>query len=108
MPEIDDVVEVEEIFSSVESVKAASDIYMPMTGTIIECNDDLEGNPGVAKTLRDASRLDTIAKLELDSSESFVCKNMMCEHLGNSCGKTWPLLYCISCNTILYCSWLSY
>jgi glycine cleavage system H protein len=47
MPEIDDVVEVEEIFSSVESVKAASDIYMPMAGTIIECNDDLEGNPGL-------------------------------------------------------------
>ena len=64
--------------------------------------------PGVAKSLREASRLDTIAKLELDSSESFVCKNMMCEHLGNSCGKTWPLLYCNTCNTILYCSWLSY
>ena len=50
--------------------------------------------PGVAKSLREASQLDTIAKLELNSSESFVCKNMMCEHLGNSCGKTCAILYC--------------
>ncbi|NLB85168.1 MAG: glycine cleavage system protein GcvH [Acholeplasmataceae bacterium] len=35
----------EAVFGAVESVKAASDIYMPIGGTIIEINHDLENNP---------------------------------------------------------------
>ena len=34
-----------ETFSVVESVKAASDIYMPVDGTIIEVNQELENSP---------------------------------------------------------------
>ena len=31
-------------FSAIESVKAASDIYAPMSGTVTEVNKALEGN----------------------------------------------------------------
>jgi glycine cleavage system H protein len=34
----------------VESVKAASDIYAPVTGTIVEVNKALEGNPALINT----------------------------------------------------------
>ena len=36
-----------ESFGSVESVKAASDVYTPVAGEITEVNEDLEDNPGV-------------------------------------------------------------
>ena len=36
-----------EQFVSVESVKAASDIFSPMSGKIIEVNSDLESEPGL-------------------------------------------------------------
>lgn len=32
-------------FGSVESVKAASDLYAPIAGTVTEINSDLEDNP---------------------------------------------------------------
>jgi glycine cleavage system H protein len=34
----------------VESVKAASDIYAPIKGTIVEANKALEGNPALINT----------------------------------------------------------
>jgi glycine cleavage system H protein len=34
----------------VESVKAASDIYAPVSGTIVEANTALEGNPALINT----------------------------------------------------------
>jgi len=33
--------------ASIESVKAASDIYSPMSGKVIEVNTDLESDPGI-------------------------------------------------------------
>jgi glycine cleavage system H protein len=35
----------EEVFGSVEAVKTVSDLFMPVSGEIIEFNADLEGNP---------------------------------------------------------------
>ena len=34
----------------VESVKAASDIYAPVSGTVVEVNKALEGNPALINT----------------------------------------------------------
>jgi glycine cleavage system H protein len=34
----------------VESVKAASDIYAPVSGTVVDVNNDLEGNPALINT----------------------------------------------------------
>lgn len=37
--------EVEDIFGSIESVKAASDLFTPVAGEIVEINEDLEDAP---------------------------------------------------------------
>ena len=37
----------EEVFGSVEAVKTVSDLFMPVSGEIIEMNQDLEVNPEV-------------------------------------------------------------
>ncbi|ABM04438.1 glycine cleavage system H protein [Psychromonas ingrahamii 37] len=45
MPEVGDNTQAGETFSLVESVKAASDLYAPVTGEIIEINEELEDSP---------------------------------------------------------------
>lgn len=47
LPEVDEEVEGEESFGTIESVKAASDMLMPVTGTILEVNEDLENDPSL-------------------------------------------------------------
>ncbi len=45
LPEIDAEIDAGASFSLVESVKAASDIYAPVTGVVIEVNEDLQNSP---------------------------------------------------------------
>jgi len=45
LPEVDSEVALEDEVAVVESVKAASDIYAPLSGTIIEINELLEDAP---------------------------------------------------------------
>lgn len=45
MPEVDDEVSAGEEFGAVESVKAASDLNSPVTGTVVEVNEALEDQP---------------------------------------------------------------
>lgn len=45
MPEVDDEVEAGEDFGAVESVKAASDLTSPVSGTVVEVNEALEDKP---------------------------------------------------------------
>lgn len=45
MPEVDDEVTAGEEFGAVESVKAASDLLSPVSGTVVEVNDALEDTP---------------------------------------------------------------
>ncbi len=45
MPEVDDELEKGEEFGAVESVKAASDLYSPVSGTVVEINEELEDAP---------------------------------------------------------------
>ena len=45
MPEVDDEVAAGEEFGAVESVKAASDLYSPVSGTVVEINEALEDEP---------------------------------------------------------------
>lgn len=47
LPNVGDEVEQFEEFASVESVKAASDIFSPMSGSIIAVNDNLNEEPGL-------------------------------------------------------------
>ncbi len=45
MPSVDDEVVAGEEFGAVESVKAASDLISPVSGTVIEVNEVLEDEP---------------------------------------------------------------
>ena len=50
LPKIGAEVEAKGAVAVVESVKAASDIYAPVKGTVIEVNKALEGNPALINT----------------------------------------------------------
>lgn len=45
LPNVDDDFEASSAMAVVESVKAASDIYAPLNGKVIEINSSLEDNP---------------------------------------------------------------
>ena len=67
MPEVDDEVTAGEEFGAVESVKAASDLFSPISGTVIEVNEALEDEPELIN--KDAFE-NWIIKVELsDKSE---------------------------------------
>ena len=84
LPEVDSEVEMGDEVAVVESVKAASDIYAPLSGTIAEVNESLEGNPELVNTdpyrdgwffrlkLRDVEELSSLMDSE---SYSELCDN---------------------------------
>lgn len=47
LPEFGEEIEVGEPFGSVESVKTVSELYAPVSGRVIEINEDLEGSPEI-------------------------------------------------------------
>lgn len=47
LPEIDDEIEKEDSFSAIESVKAAADVYMPISGKVVEVNEELIDDPAL-------------------------------------------------------------
>src|SRR5262249_13508866 len=55
-----------EIFGTVEAVKTVSDLYLPVSGTIIEVNPDLEANPENVNS--DPYGNGWMVKMELDNA----------------------------------------
>ena len=47
---LDDSVEEGEVFGSVEAVKTVSDLFMPLTGEVVEFNSELEEDPEFVNT----------------------------------------------------------
>lgn len=47
---LDDTLEIEAVFGSVEAVKTVSDLFMPLTGEVIEFNEALEDEPELVNT----------------------------------------------------------
>lgn len=45
LPETDDDIDEGESFGSVESVKTVSELYAPVSGKVVETNDELEDSP---------------------------------------------------------------
>ncbi len=45
LPEVGEALEVSERFGTIESVKATSDLYAPVTGTVVERNDAMIDSP---------------------------------------------------------------
>lgn len=76
LPEVDAEFSAGDSMSLIESVKAASDIYAPITGVIVEVNEDLGDNPElindepyeggwiVRVRMTDASELDDLKNAE--------------------------------------------
>ncbi len=50
LPEVDDTFSAEDNLGVVESVKAASDIIVPISGTIVEVNEAVVDDPGLINT----------------------------------------------------------
>ena len=68
LPEPDDEFEAKESFGSVESVKAASDVYAPVSGKVLEVNEALTDEPALVNT--NAENEAWFIKLEIsDESE---------------------------------------
>ncbi len=47
---LDQTLDKDEVFGTVEAVKTVSDLFLPLTGEIIEFNDGLESNPESVNT----------------------------------------------------------
>ncbi|MEE9568123.1 MAG: glycine cleavage system protein GcvH [Candidatus Binatia bacterium] len=45
LPEVGEKISKDDSFGSLESVKAVSDIFAPISGAVVEINDDLKENP---------------------------------------------------------------
>ena len=56
-------------FGTVEAVKTVSDLYMPISGNIIEVNDSLEDNPELINS--DPYKQGWIIKIKLENSEDY-------------------------------------
>ena len=47
LPDVGDIIAVDDEISVVESVKAASDVYAPISGEVVEVNEALEDDPEI-------------------------------------------------------------
>ena len=66
LPEEDDEFEIEEAFSAVESVKAAADIFMPISGKVVEINEDVMDDPSL---LNEAPYENWLIKVEVTKKD---------------------------------------
>jgi len=67
LPNVGDVVEQFEQFATIESVKAANDIFSPMSGEILDVNGDLDEEPGLIN--KSPYEKGWIARIKLSDSE---------------------------------------
>ena len=47
---VDEELNAGEVFGSVEAVKTVSDLYLPISGKVVEFNEDLESEPGLVNS----------------------------------------------------------
>jgi glycine cleavage system H protein len=69
---VGETIDQEEVFGSVEAVKTVSDLFMPVSGEILEFNENLEDNPELVNSdpygegwmikvkISDASQIDSL------------------------------------------------
>lgn len=73
---VGETLEKEEVFGSVEAVKTVSDLFMPLSGEVVELNENLDGNPELVNSdpynegwmvkvkISDSSELDSLIDAE--------------------------------------------
>ena len=75
LPEVDSELTAGDIFGTVESVKAASDMFIPISGTVVEVNDAIVDDPAlvnedafenwmIAMEMSDKSQLEDLLSAE--------------------------------------------
>jgi glycine cleavage system H protein len=84
LPEVGDEFAKGEAFGSVESVKAASDVYAAVSGTIVEVNTALTDEPGLVNSEAEGSAW--FVKIEM-SDESELAELMTPEAYKEHCEK---------------------
>ena len=82
LPEVGDTVSQGEVYSTVESVKAAEDVYAPVSGEVVEVNEALEDNPELINSdpygeawivkVRPASMDELEALMDAEAYQAFV------------------------------------
>ena len=83
MPDVDDEIEAGEEFGAVESVKAASDLIAPISGTVVEVNEQLNDSP---ELINQDAYANWIIKVKL-SDESGLDKLMDAKAYEEFCNK---------------------
>lgn len=73
LPKIAIAVQQFQTMTTIESVKAASDIYAPLSGTIIQVNTELDNNPALIN--QNCYTKGWIAKIKIKNTEE--AKNLM-------------------------------
>nr|WP_322625704.1 glycine cleavage system protein GcvH [uncultured Flavobacterium sp.] len=78
---LDQTLDKDEVFGTVEAVKTVSDLFLPLTGEIIEFNEELESNPELVNSdpygagwmvkikIADASEIETLFDSEQYKNE---------------------------------------
>lgn len=69
MPEADATFSAEDTLATIESVKAANEIYAPLSGTVTEVNQKLDEDPKLVN--QDAEGDAWIVKLKVESPDEF-------------------------------------
>lgn len=80
LPAVGDTITAGASFAVVESVKAASEIYTPVGGKVVEVNEALEGEPerinadpyGAFIAVVEVSEIDEASLLDADAYDAFV------------------------------------
>ncbi len=79
---VDETLDAEEVFGSIEAVKTVSDMFMPVSGEVIEFNEELEDTPELINTdpygkgwivkvkVSDTSELDAL--LDVDAYKALI------------------------------------
>jgi glycine cleavage system H protein len=73
----------DEIFGTIEAVKTVSDMFLPMSGEIVEFNQELESNPGLINT--DPFGAGWIVKVKVSDPSEFdqlMTEEEYNEHIG--------------------------
>lgn len=67
LPQEDDDVDKDEVFGSIESVKAQSDLYSPVSGKVVKVNEDLEDTPELVN--KDTYEKGWMMQVEINGSD---------------------------------------
>ncbi|NLL70614.1 MAG: glycine cleavage system protein GcvH [Epulopiscium sp.] len=74
LPEVDDFLEKGDVLGAVESVKAASDIFAPVSGTVLEVNEEIMDEPGLVNSQPYESWMICVGMDSLDAVEGLLSK----------------------------------